>query len=98
MIEEGYEEMDQSFKGYSAKIRDLELALGILPDVDGVNSSSVQGLDAAAAPEKSSSAVALYDAAGERGKRMLAPRGSVGSMSVGELKYRDREDAKTKEQ
>jgi hypothetical protein len=94
VIEEGYEEMDQSFKGYSAKIRDLELALGILPETDG-SSTTAQSLEAG--PEKSSSAVALYEGSTERSKRLMAPHGSIGSMSVGDLKIREKEAARTKE-
>lgn len=94
VIVEGYEEMDQSFKGYSAKIRDLELSLGILPDTDG-SSTTAQSLDQG--PEKSSSAVALYDGVTERNNRLMAPHGSIGSMSVGDLKIREREAAKTRE-
>lgn len=94
VIEQGYEEMDQSFKGYSTKIRDLELALGILPETEG-SSTTAQSIEVV--PEKSGSAVALYEGSKDRNKRLMAHHGSIGSMSLGDLKVREREAAKTKE-
>ena len=93
IIEEGFEEMDQSFKGYSSKIKDLEIALGILPESESLALQSIS-----IAPDKSISAVALYNVPEQRSARMLAHHGSMGSLSVGVPKAREKADAKAREE
>ena len=94
MLEEGLEEMDQSFKGYSSKIKDLEMALGLVPESDASALQSIEPM-----PDKSSSAVALYGGGSERrGGRMLAHHGSIGSLSVGVPKAKEKADAKAREE
>ena len=92
IIFEAFAEMNHSFKGQSAKIRELEKAIGIVTAAEAAGPHTID-----AAPEKSNSAVALYQPP-ETETRLMAHQGSVGSLSVGVPRASEREAARAKEQ
>lgn len=69
------------------------MALGLVPESDA---SALQSIEPV--PDKSSSAVALYSGSERRGGRMLAHHGSIGSLSVGVPKAKEKADAKAREE